>query len=51
MLGNSPELRHTMGTMARELVENEYSWPAKLAKFCDLIDNACAPTTLEFTSK
>jgi polysaccharide biosynthesis protein PslH len=40
--GLSSDLRVTVGAAARELVENHYSWPAKLNMFRDLIEQACS---------
>ena len=41
LLGKSIQSRLDMGTTARKLVEQQYSWPAKLEKFRDLVDQAC----------
>jgi polysaccharide biosynthesis protein PslH len=41
-LAKSPESRQVMGAAARERVEQQYSWPAKLAKFRELINDAMA---------
>jgi polysaccharide biosynthesis protein PslH len=40
--GLSRDLRGTVGAAARELVEDQYSWPAKLNMFRDLIEQACS---------
>ena len=41
-LAKSPEKRQTMGAAARQLVKQQYSWPARLDKFRELIDQACS---------
>lgn len=41
-LGQSIEMRMRMGAAARELVLQRYSWHARLEKFIELIDQACA---------
>lgn len=41
-LAKSPQARQAMGAAARQLVEQQYSWPARLEKFRELIDQACS---------
>ena len=39
-LSGSRSERLTMGTNARQLVEQHYGWPARLSKFRELLDQA-----------
>lgn len=42
-LARSRTTRLSMGLAARELIERSYGWPQRVAKFRELLDEACSP--------